>query len=162
MSDTELRKQLVSQLKGDQAHMSLEEAVADFPIEQINTRPDHVEYTVWHLIEHVRITQRDLLDYITRTDYKEGDWPADYWPAPDATTDQAGWQQSVADFLADRQMLINIAENSATDLFAGVPTHADHTILRCLLVVGNHNSYHIGELGSLRATAQTWGPSHTA
>src|SRR4051812_1289950 len=100
MSDTELRKQLVFQLTGEQAHLSFEDAVAEFPDTQINARPRNVVYTYWHLIEHLRITQRDLLDYITKADYHEGTWPDDYWPARDAQTDAAGWQASVDSFIA--------------------------------------------------------------
>lgn len=160
-ANTELRKQLVLQLTGEQAHLSFEDAVAEFPATQINARPRNVVYTYWHLIEHLRITQRDLLDYITKADYQEGTWPDDYWPARDTQTDAAGWQASVDAFIADRNALIAITQDPNTDLTGGVPTHADHSIVRCLLIVGNHNSYHIGELAVLRQIDNIWGPSHT-
>ena len=159
--NTEIRTQIVKAITGEQAHLSFEDAVADFPTDQINTRPTNLPYSFWHLIEHLRITQRDLLNYITKADYEEGNWPDDYWPDFDAETDAAGWEASLDAFFADRNALIAIAEDPATDLAAGVPTHPDHSIERCLLIVGNHNSYHVGEFSILRQVINNWGPSHT-
>ena len=159
--NAEIRTQIVKSILGEQAHLSFEDAVADFPPDQINTRPTNLPYSFWHLIEHLRITQLDLLEYITHADYKEGTWPDDYWPDFDAETDVTGWNASIDAFLTDRDALIAIAENPTTDLAAGVPTHADHSIERCLLIVGNHNSYHVGELSILRQVMDNWGSSHT-
>ena len=80
-------EQLVNLLIKRQAHMSFEDAVKDFPQDHINARPPQVEYTFWHLVEHLRICQWDILDYIRNSDYQMIDWPADYWPARDQETD---------------------------------------------------------------------------
>jgi hypothetical protein len=158
--DTQLRQQLSDLLKAGNAHMSFEDAVANFPENKINHRPEHVDYSFWHLVEHLRITQQDILDYLNDANYEEMEWPKDYWPAPDATTDRAGWDASIADFLEDRGKLIAIVENPDTDLTAPVPSSADHTILREILIVADHNAYHIGELGILRQVDNAWGPGH--
>jgi hypothetical protein len=158
--DTQLRQQLTDLLKQGNAHMSFEDAVADFPEAKINSRPAHVDYTYWHLVEHLRITQRDILNYLTDPHYHEPSWPKDYWPAPDATTDRAGWDASVAAFLDDVAQLIAIVNDPATDLAGPVSNHPKHTILREILVVTDHNAYHIGELGILRQVDNAWGSSH--
>src|SRR5438045_1022435 len=59
-----MRTQLVHLLRGEDAHMTFDEAVADFPAWAINERAPNVEYTPWHLVEHVRLTQWDMLHYI--------------------------------------------------------------------------------------------------
>jgi hypothetical protein len=159
--NTETREQIVKSITGEQAHLSFADAVADFPADQINTRPTNLPYSFWHLIEHVRITQHDLLDYITRADYEEGTWPDDYWPDLDTETDQAGWNASLNAFFDDRNALIAIAQDPGIDLSAGVPTHAGHSIERCLLIVGNHNSYHLGEFSILRQVMNNWGGTHS-
>src|SRR6187551_338931 len=100
--NAEIRTQIVKSILGEQAHLSFEDAVADFPPDQINTRPTNLPYSFWHLIEHLRITQLDLLEYITHADYKEGTWPDDYWPDLDAKTDVTGWNASIDAFLTDR------------------------------------------------------------
>lgn len=155
-----LRAQLVDLLREGNAHMSFAEAVADFPEAMINARPRNVDYSFWQLLEHMRMTQRDILEYLTNPAYKEGEWPRDYWPAPYARATRQEWDASVAAFTNDRDCLIAIASDEATDLLAIVPSHAEHTTLRELLVVADHNAYHIGELAILRQTESAWGPGH--
>lgn len=157
MSDQHVRAQLVNLLTMQQAHMGFEGAVKDFPLEQINARPTGLNYTYWHLLEHLRIAQWDILDYIRNPRYQAIEWPRDYWPAPDATTDAAGWRRSVDQFLADRAALVAITRDPQTDLYAPIPHGYDgHTILREILVVADHNAYHIGELGILRQINGLW------
>jgi len=52
-----VREQLIELLDGVGAHMTFEEAVADFPDDAINRRPPSVSYTPWHILEHLRLTQ---------------------------------------------------------------------------------------------------------
>ena len=155
-----LRTQLVTLLREGNAHLGFGQAVAEFPPELINTRPRNVEYTFWHLIEHVRLTQRDILDYVTNPDHAEREWPRDYWPVVDDEATPQEWDETVAAFYRDLEKLIAIVEDDATDLFATVPSHDEHTILREMLIVADHNAYHIGELAILRQTESAWGPSH--
>jgi len=151
------RQQLTDLLKNGNAHLPFQEAVADFPADKINQRPANVPYSYWHLIEHLRITQRDILNYLLDADYEELTWPKDYWPAPDATTDDAGWNASIAGFEADLAQLVGMVEDPAIDLTASVPSNPDHTVLREILIVADHNAYHVGELAILRQVDGTWG-----
>lgn len=157
----QLRTQLVQLLRGGDAHMSFSEAVADFPDGMINTRPRNVAYSFWHLLEHLRITQRDILEYVTNASYEERKWPLDYWPAPDTEATPLEWNETIAAFWRDLEKLIAIVSDESTDLFATVPSHDEHTILRELLVVADHNAYHTGELGILRQTEAAWGSGHS-
>jgi hypothetical protein len=155
-----LRSQLADLLREGNAHMSFAEAVADFPDDKINTRPRNVPYSFWHLLEHLRLTQLDILEYVTSADYREREWPRDYWPAPDADATRQQWDETIAAFERDRNELIAIVEDESTDLFATVPSHDEHTILREMLIIADHNAYHIGELAILRQTENAWGPNH--
>ena len=157
MSDEHVRAQLVNLLTVRQAHMSLEDAVKGFPLEHINAKPPGVEYTFWHLLEHLRIAQWDILDYIRNPQYKAIAWPRDYWPAPDAITEAGGWLQTIEQFLADRAALVTMVRDPQTDLYAPIPHGEDgHTILREILLVADHNAYHIGEFGILRQVMGLW------
>ncbi len=156
MNDNILREQLLAVLDGVGAHMPFDEAVADFPDDAINRRPPNVSYTPWHLLEHLRITQADILDYIRNPAYVEIDWPADYWPAPDATATPAQFAQTIEGFRADLGDLRKLAADPATDLSATIPNSPGHTILRELRVVADHNAYHIGEFAILRQVMGTW------
>jgi DinB superfamily len=135
-------------------------AVANFPEGHIKTRPPSVEYTFWHLIEHLRITQLDILEYVTTADYREKAWPADYWPSRDELATKEDWDRSVAAFERDLEQLVAIVADDSTDLTGPVPSTSEHSILREMLIVADHNSYHIGELGILRQIEHAWGPTH--
>jgi hypothetical protein len=137
--------------------MGFEAAVADFRDRLINERPPNVEYTFWHLIEHLRLCQVDILEYMTRADYRVRVWPRDYWPAPDALATKTDWDESLAAFRRDLEAIVAIVADEATDLFAPVPSQAEHTILREVLIVADHNAYHVGELAILRQVVDGWG-----
>lgn len=158
MSNTDaLRDHLLKLLDGKMAHMPLPTAVADFPLDLINTRPPNVPYTFWHLLEHLRFAQRDILDYIRDPNYVYPEWPKDYWPALDATTDAAGWQATIDQFERDLEDIRAIVRDPATDLLAQLPYgEPGHTILREVLLVVDHNAYHIGEFGILRQVMNAW------
>ena len=156
--DKELRNQLVRMLTVRQAHMDFEDAVADFPIEHINTKPANCDYSFWHLLEHIRICQKDILDYILSDDYVWPDFPADLWPDKISETDMAGWEHTINSFYADRQALVDVINNAENDLFTPLPNSGEHqhNILREINIIANHNAYHTGELGVLRQIMGLW------
>ena len=151
-----LRAETIELLRGRGAHMPFDEAVRDFPDEAINDRPPNLSYTPWQLLEHLRRTQRDILDYIRDRAYVAPRWPEDYWPAPDAVTDRAGFEATVEDFRSDAASLEAIVLDPAVDLLAPIPGTPGHSILREVRLVGDHNAYHIGEFAILRQVMGTW------
>ncbi|WP_165423532.1 DinB family protein [Ktedonosporobacter rubrisoli] len=154
--DTILREHIRDLLEGKGAHMNFDEAVANFPLEHINTRPPNVSYTPWHLLEHIRIAQRDILDFMRGTDYVELAWPAEYWPAEDEQADRARWEKTLHGFRADLQELLQMAADPKLDLYQKIPHGSGQTMLREFLVVADHNAYHIGEFAILRQVMGTW------
>lgn len=156
-NDQEVRNQLVNLLLKRQAHMLFEDAIANFPSGHINTHPPHVTYSFWHLLEHIRICQWDILDYIRNPEYKTLNFPDDLWPASNVETDMDGWEQTIQQFYADRQALVDIVNDPGSDLYAPIPHGWDgHNILREILVVADHNAYHIGEFAILRQLMELW------
>jgi hypothetical protein len=160
MSSDQLRHQLARLLEGVGAHMPFEEAVADFPDEAINARPPNVPYTPWHIVEHLRITQWDILEYVRNPAHVSPRWPDDYWPAREATASPAHFAESVAGFLADRAALREMVLDPEVDLLAPIPHTPGHTLLREVRIAGDHNAYHIGEFAVLRQVMRTWPPGH--
>lgn len=155
--DKEIRRQLVSTLESGRNHMSLAEATRAFPISAINSHLPKVPYSFWHLVEHIRLTQKDMLDYMTRTSYEEPPFPEGYWPAKTARATAARWRQSLAQFHEDLAAMIALVRDPTRDLWRTAPNSAGkHTFFRCCLVIADHNSYHIGELGIGRQVAGLW------
>jgi hypothetical protein len=159
-SDQSVRDELLFLLRGGHAHMPFEAAVADFPAAHFNTCPLNVSYTPWHLLEHLRITQADILEFIRNPKYVYLNWPDDYWPAVDAQADAAAWQATIAGFKADNQALQAIVADPAKDLYTPLAHGEGQNILREILVVADHNAYHIGELAILRQVMGTWPAGH--
>jgi hypothetical protein len=151
-----LREQLLALIDGHGAHMPFDAAVADFPDGAINRRALNVGYTPWHLLEHIRIAQRDMLDYIRNRDYLAPAWPEEYWPKRDATATPAQFALTVEGFKADQKALRDLVADPATDLMATIPNTPGHTILREARLIGDHNAYHIGEFAILRQVMSTW------
>ena len=158
--DAEVRKQLLHLLRGGNAHMTFDQAIADFPPEHFNTKPPNVSYSFWHLLEHLRIAQWDILEFVRRPEHASPAWPKGYWPHPDAQADQAAWDTTIRKFHADLQALQVMAENPEVNLTAPLPHAPDYTVLRELLLVADHNAYHIGEFGILRQITGLWPQGH--
>jgi DinB superfamily len=152
IQDQELRKQLVNLLTARQAHVDFEDAVANFPAEHINTRAPNCSYTFWHLLEHLRICQNDILEYITAEHYSAPKFPDDLWPEVTAQTTLEGWQKTIEHFMGDRQQLLRIIQDPLIDLFTPLPNSGQqhHTIVREINIIASHNAYHTGQLIILR------------
>lgn len=119
--ETELRRQLTILIRGSQSHMPLSEAVKDFPLAEINTKPANVTYSFWHLLEHIRITQSDIIDYMINPSYKERKWPDEYWPVKSAKADGTQWGKTIASIESDLVKLEKMANDPELDLFAQIP-----------------------------------------
>ncbi len=155
----QVRAQLVEMLDARGAHMPFEPAVADFPPEALNRVVPNGVYTPWHLLEHIRIAQADIVDYIRNRSYLAPTWPDNYWPARDAQATAADLAATVEAFRRDRADLRRIVGDPATDLLAVIPGTPGHTILREVRVVSAHNAYHLGEFAILRQVMATWPPN---
>ena len=140
--------------------MPFDAAVADFPAWAINERGPNVGYTPWHILEHLRITQWDILRYIVDPTHVSPDWPVGYWPDPAATASPEQFAATITAFRADRAALEELALDPATDLLAPMAHTPGHTVARELRILANHNSYHLGEFAVLRQVMGSWGPGH--
>jgi hypothetical protein len=155
-----LREQLIALLTGGNAHMSFEDAIKDFPMSYINDKFPNGTYSFWGLLEHIRITQHDILDFMVNKNYKEPEWPKDYWPDAGKKATEKDWKKTIELFEKDMNDLIAIVRNPNTDLNAKVLWGDGQTNLREILVVADHNAYHIGEFTIMRQVMKTWGKGH--
>ncbi len=155
-SDRIIRENLLKLLRGGQAHMDLAEAVRDFPVAHINDIFPNGSYTPWHLLEHIRITQWDILDFIKNPDYEYMDWPKDYWPPRNKKASESQWKETISKYEKDRKFLEKIVTDAKTDLYAKINWGEGQTILREILLVSDHTAYHVGEFAIMRQTMNTW------
>jgi hypothetical protein len=158
-AEDDFRAQIVNSFRGT-LERRFEQTVADFPAQYMNVNPPNVDYSPWFLLEHLRRSQWDLLDYARNRDYTAPPWPEGYWPKPGERADEAAWQASVDGFRADREAFLVLLADPRTDLTAPIPNTPGHTLLREALLDIGHSSYHLGEFGILRQVMQTWPPGH--
>jgi len=145
-----LRKQLVELLRMEGAHLSFDDAVADFPVKLRGIKPRGAPHTPWQLLEHLRIAQWDILDFSRNPAYQEMKWPDDYWPKTEAPPDAAAWDKSIEQFRRDLKAVEELVSDAGADLNARIPHGTGQTLLREVLLVADHNSYHLGQLVFVR------------
>ncbi len=147
MNSTEiLRKQLARLLEGGNAHYPIVEVLEKFPLDKINKRIEGIEYSPWQLLEHIRIAQLDILDFTKKNNYKELKFPDEYWPDKTKEADIKDWNVSYIRFKRDLEEAIRIAEDQSIDLFKPLEHAKDYSVLRELLLIADHNAYHLGQL----------------
>ena len=154
--DRIIREQLIALLDGGNSHMDFEGVIADFPLQFINSKAPGVPYSPWHFLEHMRIAQWDILEFIRNPAHVSPDYPEGYRPRADEIADEARWHKTIKDFKADLRELQNMVVDPGTDLYSPIPHARDYTIFREILVVADHNGYHIGELAMLRQVMDLW------
>lgn len=155
-----IRSELVFHLTQGHAHMPFAEAVSNFPEEHFNTYFTNGDYTFWHLLEHIRRTQEDILDFMVNDNYKEREWPKDYWPAIDEKASNDDWAKTVHAFAEDQKQLVKLIEDPKTDLYKKLPHGTGQTVFREIWVTVDHNAYHIGEFAIMRQVMRAWDKNH--
>ena len=153
-----VRDLLIRFLDGE-THPGFDGIVAEFPMTEINTILPHGAYSTWHLLEHIRRTQNDILDFMINPKYASKRWPADYWPGKTEKGNANTWQTTVASYKADLRELGKIVLDPKTDLYRKISWGDGQTVMEEIIKVSDHTSYHLGELGILRQIMGTW-PNH--
>jgi uncharacterized damage-inducible protein DinB len=153
-----LREQLARALAWEEAHATFDKAVAAVPSEDRGVHARGFDHSAWQLVEHMRLAQRDLLDFCRDPHYSHAlTWPDDYWPRKAEPPSDAAWAAAIAAFRDDREQLQQMVRDAQTDLFALVPTGTgEQTFLRAVMLVIDHNAYHVGQLVALRSALGIW------
>lgn len=145
-----LREQILKLLEGGGAHAPVEEALGGWPVALRGKKPDGQPHTAWRLLEHMRISQRDILDFCREEGYESPPWPAGYWPKEDAPPSEGAWENSIAAFRADLEAMQALVADTKNDLLGPVVGSESATLLREALLVADHNAYHQGQVVLLR------------
>jgi len=153
-----LRKQLIALLRGGQAHATFDEAIRDFPADVRGTVPPNLPYSAWQLLEHLRITQHDILNFSAPPTggYHSMRWPQDYWPQSAEPPTQHSWDNAIASIRSDLEHFEALIQNPNADLFKPFRWGEDQNLLREALLIADHNAYHLGELIVLRRMLDVW------
>lgn len=145
-SDKSLRDHVLYLLKGEGAHISFEDMVADFPVEKCGERIEGLPYTAWQVLEHIRIALWDILEFSRDGKHVSPKWPEGYWPRHDEVGTEVLWKETVEKIREDLKAIEKLVADPSADVFAKIPHGSGQTILREALLVADHNAYHLGAL----------------
>ncbi|MGH9358128.1 MAG: DinB family protein [Terriglobia bacterium] len=155
VKDQSLKEHLVYLLDGDGAHANFEAATVRFPEKLVNVKPPGAPHSAWQLLEHMRIAQRDILEFSRNPKHVSPEWPEGYWPAA-APADDSAWSESARAFRADLETMKSLVSDPSVDLFSRIPHGEGQTVLREALLVADHNAYHLGQLIMVRRLLGAW------
>ena len=156
MDDAVFRKSLVELLKGGHAHATAKETVGGVRAKLRTTRPAPGLHSVWELLEHLRVAQEDILRYTLDPSWRSPEFPAGYWPAGEGAISDRRWSASVSAFLANLDEACALARDRSRDLTARIPHGEGRTYLRQVLLIADHNAYHLGQIVEVRKALGDW------
>ena len=153
-SDESLVIELEKLLKGGTAHIGLNDAVANLPDNLIGRKHEHLPYSIWQLVEHIRIAQWDMLEFSKSAIHESPEWPEGYWPKNPAPKNRAEFDKSMANINADLDSFIELLHNN--DLHSPLAHGNGQTILSEALQIADHTAYHIAEIIIIRRLFGAW------
>ena len=148
---------VASALDWEQAHATFDAAVKDLPAALRGRRPRNFPHSVWDIVEHIRLAQEDLLDFMTNPRYVAPAWPDDYWPKSPAPPTRTAWAKSLKAIRRDCRKLQKLTQKRSLDLTRRIPWGQGQTYLRTILVVLDHTSYHTAQIVDVRRLHADWG-----
>ncbi len=152
----EYRAQIAKSLDWQEAHARFEAAVEGISGALRGATPAGLAHSPWQLLEHIRLTQHDILDFCRNPSYEEPTWPDDYWPRSAAPPSERAWQESIEGYRTDRDALQRLAVDPQLDLLATIPHGTGQTYLREVLLVLDHTAYHVGQIVDVRRALGAW------
>ena len=122
MDEKLLREQLRRALDWHEAHTDWKSAVKDFPANRRGVRPPGSPHSPWELLEHMRLAQKDILEFCRNPKHVSPDWPEGYWPKNPAPPSAAAWDKSLREFEQDVNAAKKLVDNRKVDLLAPIRT----------------------------------------
>lgn len=149
-------KALKELINGGHAHVTFEDAVKELPAKLRGEVPENMPYSVWQLVEHIRITQWDILEFSRNPKHQSPPWPEGYWPKEHAPKDANAWKESIAQVNRERKEFLKLLDEPGVDLYTPFEHGSGQNLLREAMLIADHTSYHTGEIIVLRRLLGAW------
>lgn len=141
---------LVELLEKGSAHLTLEAAVKGIPKAYYGVVPEGLPYSLWQVVEHIRLTQKDILEFSRDADYTSPPWPGGYWPKHPEPPGPAAWEESLEEIRKDRRAFVGLLRQPGADLFKPFPHGDGQHLLREAMLIADHTAYHTGQILVIR------------
>ncbi len=152
----ELVKQLTDLITKGNAHATFEDAITKVPPAVRSKVPAKLPYSIWQLVEHMRIAQWDIVEFCRNPKHKSPKWPEGYWPIAPAPADDEAWHNSIEQIRRDQADFLALLEDKDADLYEPLAHGDGQNLLREALLIADHNSYHTAEIIVLRRLQGDW------
>jgi hypothetical protein len=149
-------KELIRLIEKSHAHVTFEDALKGLPAKLRTIIPDKLPYSIWQLVEHIRIAQADIVDFSTTAEHEVLDWPADYWIDSVTEVSDSAWEASLAAIYADRERFFALLRNPDNDLFKPFEWGTGQTLFKEATLIADHNAYHVAEIVVIRRLLGDW------
>jgi len=156
MDEKLLRDYLRRCLTWHEAHVDWMKVVSGIPEKLRGKRPKGAEHSPWELLEHMRLATWDIYEFSRDAKHESPGWPAGYWPKKPAPPNAAAWDKSVNELARHLEAMGKLVMDPKTDLLAPIPHGSGQTILREVLLIADHNAYHLGQLVLVRRLLGCW------
>lgn len=152
----DMLRHLTHLLEGGNAHVSFFHAVENMPSADLGIKPEGLPYSIWQLVEHIRITQWDILEFCRSKTHVSPKWPDEYWPAKEAPARGADWEKTLSAIRTDLEAFVALLSDARRDLLAPLPWGEGQCLFSEAMLIADHTSYHTGEILVLRRLLGSW------
>jgi len=149
--------ELTALLEEGNAHAPFEKAIKGLPTPLLSKVPEVSAYSIWQLVEHIRITQWDILEFSKGPDHESPQWPEGYWPKEAIPPHAHSWKESLDQITKDRKEFIKLLHKAGEKIYTPFPYGDGQSLFREALVLADHNSYHTAEIVLTRRVLGDWG-----
>lgn len=151
-----LIENIVDLIEKGNAHVSLNDALKNIPFSLLGEKPENLPYSIWQIVEHIRIAQWDILEFSRNAKHISPQWPDGYWPKETAPKSKDSWQKCIKQIHADRKSFIELIKHAGDNLYEPFEYGNGQSLLKEALVLADHNSYHTGEIIIIRRLLNVW------
>lgn len=149
---------LADLLRGRGAHIDPVGCVEDLSGKDASRVPDGLPYSVWRLVGHLNFWMEWELKWIegVQAPYPE---PDTTWLDLSSPTDELLWHHEVALLTTSIGQLVTLADARASTLQRIVRPDTGQTVETILWQMVVHNSYHVGQIVTVRRALGLWPPA---
>ena len=146
--------ELVKLLKGGSAHAGLNDALDGLPANLRGVKPQGLPYSIWQLVEHIRIAQWDMLQFSMDGSHQSPEWAEGYWPKETEPANDEAWEKAVKQIADDLGAFIKLIKQE--NIYRKIPHGSGQNILREALQIADHLGYHVAEIIVIRRLLGAW------
>ena len=145
-------------LDGLYAHVLPSHAVEALTVGLAGKKADGFPHTIFQLICHMIYWQNIFLSDVFKVDYVKPEHASDGWEANEAPVDDKKLKETVARFLKGIEDAKEFAKKIEEDYRTVKVGEKNFDVYDVLHSLASHNSYHLGQVVTLRHIFGAWPP----